>query len=166
MGSAKDSFPDLLDALSGRADLPSDADPAILRSAEILLERGRAVAAEPSVPRSWIRRARRIARARPALFALVFDSWLEPRPALRGAATAPRFLRFEGPATVDLELGAKRTLLGQLEPADAAPEVQLEVAGKVRRARVAPDGTFRFARVPSGEATLTIGDWKLEDLPL
>ena len=171
MGSARDTFPHLLDALRGHSDVPAGADPATLREAERLLERGGAVAADAPVPRAWIRRARRLIRSKPRLFALVFDSWFEPRPALRGAATAsePRFLRFEGPVTVDLEVTAGErtaTLLGQLDPPDAHAVVRLHCGDRTRKAKIGPDGTFRFGAVPRGSATLELDRLRLEDVPI
>ncbi|MHC4410694.1 MAG: carboxypeptidase-like regulatory domain-containing protein [Planctomycetota bacterium] len=166
MGSAADSFPEILDALRGRTELPSDADPATLREAELLLERGRA--ATEKVPRAWIRRAAKLARAKPRLFAVVFDSWFEPQPALRraGTAAAPRFLRLQGPLTIDLEIAPNGTLLGQLEPPDRVREVRVEAGGRVRRAKVGPDGTFRFRSLPRGSATLEVDGQRIEDLPI
>lgn len=168
MGSAHDSFPEFLDALRGRTELPSGADPSILREAERLLERGGAVAADAKVPRSWIRRAAKLARAKPRLFAVVFDSWFEPQPALRRASMAatPRFLRFEGPLTIDLEIAPNGTVLGQLEPPNQVREVRVEAGGRVRRAKVGPDGTFRFRSLPRGSATLEIDGQRIEDLPI
>ncbi|MHC4450189.1 MAG: peptidase associated/transthyretin-like domain-containing protein [Planctomycetota bacterium] len=137
-----------------------------MREAELLLERGRA--ATEKVPRAWIRRAAKLARSKPRLFAVVFDSWFEPRPALRraGITAAPRFLRFEGPLTIDLEIASDGTVLGQLEPPQQVREVRIEAGGRVRRAKVGPDGTFRFRSLPRGSAALEVDGQRIEDLPI
>lgn len=171
MASARDLFPQVLESLCGRAAFPSGADAASLREAERLIDRGRAVSAQAPVPRAWVRRAARLIRGKPRPFALVFDSWFQSQPALRRASTAasPRFLRFEGPVTIDIEIAPGRrgaTLLGQLDPVDAVREVGLEAGGRERRAKVGKDGTFRFGSVPPGRATLECGGTRLEDLPI
>jgi len=169
MGSGNhDALIQALEALRGRGEPP--ADPARLREARSLLARGAAVAAEANVPRAWIRRACRLAKRKKPAFALVFDSWFEPRPALRrAAADASRFLRFEGPVVVDLEVSVARgraTVLGQLEPPDAAKEVSLRAGGRTRKARVGADGTFRVGSLPRGRADLEIGGRTIEEIPL
>jgi hypothetical protein len=175
-------FGALLDHLAGRTDgevarhlgsCPSCA--ALAETAGRLLGAGRRALAAPRPSRRAMQRAMRIFRearapARPSLLELVLDSLLDAAPALRAAAApAPRFLRFHGRVTVEIQAtpAAKGVdLRGQLLPADFASEVLLTSGRLRRRAGVAEDGTFLFEGVPRRTVDLAIGDARIANLAL
>lgn len=181
MGSHQPTFADILDHLAGRED-PAVArlladDSGAADAPGRLLRATRAAGRAPRLSRSLARRALRIYRdqmrpARPTLLELLFDSLRTPAPALRKSARyeAPRFMKF-GTADVGVELQFARIgrgieLRGQITPADYAPEVELELRGRVRRTGVDANGAFRFASLASGSARLTIGPARIEDLEI
>ncbi|MEM8884767.1 MAG: hypothetical protein AAGD14_11910 [Planctomycetota bacterium] len=167
---ARQSFEELLESLRGR--VPAEPDHPERADALRLLRAGRAVAEEQPVPRAWLRRAEGLlAKQRPSRFRLVFDTWFQPQPALRRApmSDAPRFLRFEGPNALDLEITAVPggvRVMGQLEPPGGHDAVQLRVGDIEIEVPVAPDGTFRTKKLPRGSATMRIGAARIEDIPL
>ena len=161
------SFDEILEALVGRGT-PARGAPEAVR----LLRAGRAVAAERALPRAWLRRASRALRAgRKGTFALVFDSWFRPQPALRRSPTAdaPRFLRFEGAQTIELEISAVARgvrVLGQVEPPGSIARITIETESKRVERTVAGDGTFRTPVLPRGRATLRADGTVVGELPL
>ncbi|MHC4954231.1 MAG: hypothetical protein ACYTGZ_10095 [Planctomycetota bacterium] len=179
MAASDPDFALVLDALLGRAPMPQGAGPATVRRAEQLLATGRSALAHGGPTRAQLRKADSIfrkaqrGRARDqkrGLLRVVFDSWLQPAPALRhrGAAT-PRFLRYEGACTVEVQIravGGRVELEGQVTPPDAASEAQLEIGGRTRRARIDGAGMFRFGGLHHGDATLVVGSTRVEGLPL
>jgi len=167
----------LLEALAGREPRPADMDPGLRSRAERLLARGRSVHAESAVPKSTLRKALRVFResrkrsaAGPTLMRLVFDSWFEPAPALRRAGPeSTRFLRYDGPCRLELQVRETARgveVFGQIDPADAATEVHIEVDGKERRAAIDAVGSFRFARLRPGVARVRLGDATIEGIRL
>lgn len=186
MGRTPLKFADLLDHLAGREDpaiariLEDDARAAELAvRAGRLLGAGRRAAAAPAPSRRLLARAGRIFRdevsgRRPSLLELLLDTLDAPRPALalrrgRAATARPRFLKFGGACTVELQVTPRERgleLRGQVTPADTAREVVLELGGRARRAPVAADGTFLFKGVARGRAGLTLGPVAIRDLDL
>jgi hypothetical protein len=171
----------LLDRAAGRT---APVDEAHLRecggcreafeAARRLVAAGRRALAEHGPGRRAMARAMRLFRegAGKTRIALrpVLDSLLAPAPALRSGSRAPsRFLRFEGPAVVELQVSGGpggTELRGQVTPRDFAAEVTL-TAGRVRRrAAVEPDGTFLFLRAPKGPVRLLVGRAMIDGLSL
>ena len=169
MGLRETDLARLLDALTGRQPWPKSVDPDPRAQAERLLERARSVHSEAPATRRALREALRIFRAdrkersaRPGLLRLVFDSWLSPAPAVRGAgAESSRFLRFDGACRLELQVRSTARgveLFGQVDPSDAAPEARAEYAGKDRLVPIDPVGSFHFPRLPHGPLRIWIGD--------
>lgn len=141
-----------------------------------LLAAGRRALRAPRPSHKNLARAVRIFRehrsaSQPSVLQLVLDSLLRPAPALRAAATAAptRFLRYEGPATVELQVtpaGGRVELRGQLTPHDFAAEALLLSGTKRRRGKVAADGTFLWRAVPHGEVEIRIGTVRITGLVL
>lgn len=139
-----------------------------------LLAAGRRAYRAPRPSRRNLARALRIFRqhrdaSQPSILQLVLDSLLRPAPALRATATPTRFLRYEGPATVELQVTPVRgraELRGQITPPDFAAEAQLVSGTRKRRARVAADGTFLWRAVPHGEVEIRIGTVRITGLDL
>jgi anti-sigma factor RsiW len=141
-----------------------------------LLAAGRRALRAPRPSRKALKRAARIFRehrsaSQPSILQLVLDSLLRPAPALRTAATASptRFLRYEGVATVELQVTPVRgrvELRGQVTPPDFAAEALLVSGAKKRRGKVAADGTFLWRAVPHGEVEIRIGTVRITGLDL
>jgi len=176
MGSNEFELARMLDALSGRQPWPATVDAEQRARAERLLERARSVHAEAPASKRALRAALRIFRAhrkertaRPGLLRLVFDSWLEPAPAVRGAGgESSRFLRFDGKCRLEIQMRSTARgveLFGQVDPSDFAPEARAEYADKVRRAAIDPEGSFHFARLPHGALRIRIGDLANLEIP-
>ena len=115
----------------------------------------------------WPRRLRAAGPGRApraSLLKLVLDTLSAPAPALRRSGrTTTRFLRFEGAAVLELQVrrvGRSYELRGQVTP--PAADAVLLAGDRERRIEVAADGTFVFRGVPSGAATLTVGDARVE----
>ncbi len=172
-------FAAVLDAVLGRSPLtggvPDGVDASVRARALRLIAAGRAAIEQPAPSRKTLRRAESIFRAalrdaKPGLLRLVFDSWLQPAPALRyEGADRPRFLRYDGPCTVELQissLGGRVELRGQIDPADAASEARLQIGKRVRRAAISAAGTFAFEGLAHGTASLQIGETRVEAVPL
>lgn len=132
-----------------------------------VVEIGRRALAGPRPARRHMRAAIRAFRqAREnwgnSLLKLVLDSMLRPAPApaLRAGASPPRFLRYEGEVTVELQItSAARgvSLLGCVSPPDRADEVILTAGSTQRRTLVDKTGMFALRRVPRRELELRIG---------
>jgi len=108
---------------------------------------------------------------RPGLLHLVLDSLLRPVPAVRStAATPPRYLRYDGQITVELQLTAGSRgidLHGQLTPPDYAREVEVCAGDRVlRRARVGVQGHFEMTNLPRREVEVRIGEARIGRLRL
>ncbi len=178
------SFAQMLDHLAGfeRAQVSRHLQdcPACAARAErvaSLLAAGRRALRAPRLSHKARKRAARIFRehrpaaSQPSVLQLVLDSLLRPAPALRAtaAATPTRFLRYEGLATVELQVTPVRgrvELRGQVTPADFAVEALLVAGGKTRRGKVAADGTFLWRAVPHGEVEIRIGTVRITGLDL
>jgi len=169
MGLRETELARLLEALSGRQPWPESVDADQRARAERLLDRARSVHAEAPAPKRALRGAMRIFRAdrqqrtsRPGLLRLVFDSWLEPAPAVRGAGgESSRFLRFDGACRLEIQVRSTARgveLFGQVDPSDAAREARAEYAAKDRRVPIDPVGSFHFPRLPHGPLRIWIGD--------
>ena len=190
MGMTSLNFADLLDHLAGREDpavagtLADDAQAADLaaRAGRLLLA-GRRAAAAPAPSRKLLARARRIfvqerrealPRRGKQLLELLLDTLRTPRPALalrRGRATPvqPRFLKFGGACTVELQvtpMARGLELRGQVTPAATAREAVLTVGARTRRAAVAAEGTFLFTGLPRGRIELTLGSVVIRDVDI
>lgn len=182
MGTDHLSLPALLDLLLGRGDEASaghlqdcahcSEQSAVARR---LLAAGRGAVENHKPGRSAMARAMRAYRearapAAPTLLRLVLDSLLRPAPALRTVAAPARFLRYEGPATIELQItpvAGGVELRGQITPADFALEVGVVTqSGRTLRVQVAPDGTFLFARLRHGRVGIEAGPARIPDLTL
>ncbi|MBI4471732.1 MAG: hypothetical protein HY646_03625 [Acidobacteria bacterium] len=99
---------------------------------------------------------------------LVFDSWMEPIPELRGASVEDRHLIYEGSGLIlDLLLkqgadGACIHVGGQVLPADDAHQkvadvpVRLELGNRRTHTHTNALGEFTFHSVPNGTFDLAI----------
>jgi anti-sigma factor RsiW len=177
------SFATMFDHLAGseRASVSRHLQdcPACAARAEriaTLLAAGRRALRAPRPSRKNLTRALRIFRehrsaSQPSFLRLALDSLLRPAPALRtaSAATPTRFLRYEGAATVELQVTAVRgrvELRGQVTPPDFADEALLVSGTRERRGKVAADGTFLWRAVPHGEVEIRIGTVRISGLDL
>ena len=169
----------VLDALMNRGSMPEGADAAMIQRAQRLVATGRSVCEQPAPSRRALRRADKLFRSaarerqRTAgmdLLRLVFDSWLEPAPALRyEGGDRPRFLRYAGAFTVELQIldvSGRVQLRGQVTPSDAATEARLQVGSRTRLAKIDAAGSFSFEGIARGTALLAIGEMQIEGLPL
>ena len=175
-------FATLFDHLAGfeRAQVSRhlQACPACAARAErvvSILAAGRRALRAPRPSRRNLTRALRIFRehrsaSQPSILQLVLDSLLRPAPALRSAAATPtRFLCYEGPATVELQVTPVRgrvELRGQVTPPDFAAEALLVSGTRKRRGKVAADGTFLWRAVPHGQVEIHIGTVRITGLDL
>ncbi|MHC4932803.1 MAG: hypothetical protein ACYTGV_11505, partial [Planctomycetota bacterium] len=140
-----------------------------------LLAAGRRALSAPKLSKKAMKRAVRVFREnlapqQPATLRLVLDSLLRPAPALRATRASPaRFLRYEGAATVELQVTPAARgveVRGQVTPSGHADEVILRVGRASRRATVAEDGTFLLQRVPRGEVEIRVGPTRITGLTL
>lgn len=172
-------FGAVLDALLGRGSMPEGADAALVERAQQFVAAGRTVGEQPAPSRRALRRADKIFRSAARerkqsagldLLRLVFDSWLEPAPALRyEGGERPRFLRYAGAFTVELQIldvSGRVQLRGQVTPPDAATEARLQIGSRTRRAKIDTAGLFSFERLARGTVALRIGEMQIEGLPL
>jgi len=175
MSNREVNFAAVLDAVLGRGQMPDGVDASVRARALRLIAAGRAANEQPAPSRKALRRANSIFRAafrdaKPGLLRLVFDSWLQPAPALRyEGADRPRFLRYDGPSTVELQIssvGGRVELRGQVDPADAAAEARLQIGKRTRRAAISASGTFVFEGLAHGTVSLQIGEMRVEAVPL
>jgi len=177
------SFAKLFDHLAGFERAPvsrhlQDCPVCTARAERVasILAAGRRAFRAPRPTRRNLARALRIFSAhrdasQPSILQLVLDSLLRPAPALRttAAATPTRFLRYEGAATVELQVAPVRgrvELRGQVTPPDFADEARLVAGTRTRRAKVAADGTFLWRAVPRGEVEVRIGTVRITGLDL
>ena len=170
----------LFDHLAGRDDPRvvrhlTDCPPCAARAAwaSRLIAAGRRAGSAPRPSRRALARAASIFRRhhrapQPSVLQLVLDSLLRPAPALRAATAAPtRFLRYEGEATLELQItpvGRRVELRGQVTPADVASEVVLRAGTVRRRRKLAADGTFVIRAVPRGEVEIEVGPVRVAGL--
>jgi len=143
-------------------------------AAHAIVAAGRRALAAPRPGRRAMARAVRAFRDGSAppvpAFRLVLDTLLRAAPALRSRASArSRFLRFEGPATLELQVTTEARaveLRGQITPKGFAKEVVLRGGRARRRTRIGADGTFLFRKAPRGVVRVTIGDAAIDRLEL
>ncbi|MHC4222745.1 MAG: RNA polymerase sigma factor [Planctomycetota bacterium] len=183
MGTAQHAdFTLILDSLAGRGQRWVDGHletcsscAAQAEKAARLLAAGRRALSAPKLSKKAMKRAMRVFREhlapqQPVALRLVLDSLLRPAPTLRATKASPtRFLRYEGAATVELQVTpAVRgvEVRGQVTPASHADEVVLRVGRTLRRGRVAKDGTFILRGVPRGEVEIRVGPTRITGLAL
>lgn len=166
-------FADLLDLAAGRATDDAHARAcaacrARLAEARRIVEAGREALRAPAPGKRAMRLAMaafRRARAEPrGAFRLAFDSFLEALPALRATAASSRFLRFEGEATLELEVreGARGTeLRGQVTPPGFAPEVTVTQGGRSRSASLDAQGVFLVRGLRPGGIEMRLGEHRV-----
>jgi hypothetical protein len=183
MGTARHAdFTLILDSLAGRGqrwvvghlETCSSCAARAERAARLLAAGRRAVSA-PKLSKRAMKRALRVFRQhlasqQPGALRLVLDSLLRPAPALRATTASPaRFLRYEGAATVELQVTPAARgveVRGQVTPAGHADEVILRVGRTRRRGSVAKDGTFVLRNVPRGEVEIRVGPTRITGLSL
>ncbi|MGQ0615218.1 MAG: hypothetical protein ACT4PV_15905 [Planctomycetaceae bacterium] len=178
MGDSHLDFADLLEEAAGRGSAADSAHLAScarcreqLAGAERLLDAGRRAVASPAPSQRLLARAVRLFReADSPRLRLAFDSFLHMAPALRSLAAAPpRFLRFEGAATVELQVSRTTRgfdVRGQVTPADFTKEVAFVAGPTVRRAKVESDGSFLLRRLARGCYRLEAGAAAFDALEL
>jgi len=183
MGKRSVEFADLLDHLAGRENAAAarvlESDPGLAARARRLLDAGRRAETAPVPGKRLLARARRIwirerKETRPSVLELLLDTMRAPAPAIalrrgRVASARPRFLKFGGACTVELQVTVRERgveLRGQVTPADAAPEAVVRAGARVRRAPVAGDGTFVFPRLPRGRIELGLGSAVIRDVEI
>jgi hypothetical protein len=155
----------------GRAPAPSESDSGALDAfAGRVVAAGRRAFAAPACPSAWLRRAAALSEVsaspgpvRAALWRLVFDSWAQAAPALRGPGRS-RFLRFASTGgSLDVEMvtsaAGEVRLRGTLD--GLGNRLALEVAPRpgsshrTQRVPVRAGGAFAAA-IPSGASPFTL----------
>ena len=147
-----------LDAVTGRETSGAPPTAAEREYAETLRLSRRAVIEAPGCPTVALRRAQGLFRERGTarVLRLVFDSWRETAPALRGPGRV-RTLRYEDLESA-LDVRVTRTPSGSVhlqfaaEPAREGLTARLEVTGSKRDRRISLDdagaGQVRLAKAP------------------